>query len=392
MTPDAVQSAVAPRGRAGARAGRSLRVAVVGVSASSVCGARDHADGLVAALAEEGVECSTHWFERSRLPARAAAVEIHEWARTLPAELAGARADVVLLHYSVFSYSYRGVPLFVRTVLSPLREAGLPLVTVLHEFAFPWDVDGLRGKVWAVTQRVLLIDLLRASAGVVLTTEFREEWLASRVWLPRRPAAVAPVFSNLPPPRAALERSERVLGMFGYSYPRSTARLVLDALRLVRGAGLELELELLGAPGAGSPVAEMWLAEAAARGLENALRLSGTLPAQELSDALARCALLVFADPSGPSSRKTTLAASLASGTAVIALDGPRRWERLRAARAAQVAEPAPDALAAAIHALAGDPAARAAVGARGREFAHEEMSAHGSAEVVGALLEQIAG
>ncbi len=371
-----------------------MRVAVVGVSASPVCGARDHADGLARAMHEEGAQCSVHWLLRDELPMRAAGAQMREWARGLPAELSSAGADIALLHYSVFSYSYRGVPLYLRPVLSALRRSRLPLVTVLHEFAFPWTLDGLRGKVWAVTQRALLVEVMRASAGVIVTTDFREEWLSSRAWLARRPIAVTPVFSNLPPPLAELHDggSGQQLGMFGYSYPRATVRLILDALALLRESGLEPGLALLGAPGADSRAGELWREEARSRVLGEAVRFSGTIPAQELSDALARCAVLLFADPSGPTSRKTTLAAGLASGTPVLALDGPHTWEKLRSAEAARVAPAQAEALAREIRALLGQPDARAVLGAHGREFVGSEMSPQGSAAVVSALLDRVLG
>ncbi len=111
--------------------------------------------------------------------------------------------DAVLLHYSVFAYSYRGLPLFVAPVLAALRRSRIPMVTVLHEFVYPWRHGGTRGKVWALTQRAVLIDVMRRSLGRAAHHRLPRAVAASRPWLPRRPAAVAPVFSNLPPPPSA---------------------------------------------------------------------------------------------------------------------------------------------------------------------------------------------
>jgi glycosyltransferase involved in cell wall biosynthesis len=345
-------------------------------------------------MQRQGMACSLHWLWRTAEPVLAARSEIGEWTDRLAGELAAGDADAVLLHYSVFSYAYRGVPLFVHPTLSALGDTGLPLISLLHEFAFPWRVDGLRGKVWAVTQRALLIELTRASRALVLTTDFRAEWLASRAWLPRRPCVVAPVFSNLPESasRPTADRTTHTLGMFGYSYPPATVRAVLDALRLLRDGGLETELALLGAPGEGSPAGAMWLAEARARGLASALSFSGTLPAQQLADSLASCEVLLFADPSGPTARKTTLAAALASGRGVLAIDGPRRWERLVDAEAAEVVQQRPLALADRLRALLLDEGLREALGARGRAFSEEQMSVERSAEIVRGIVEDVAG
>jgi glycosyltransferase involved in cell wall biosynthesis len=148
-----------------------------------------------------------------------------------------------------------------------------------------------------------------------------------------------------------------------------------------------VELSLLGAPGPSSAAGESWLAAARSRGLTDALSFSGALPAQALSDSLSACDVLLFADTSGPSSRKTTLAASLASGRPLVAIDGRRRWSELVRSDAARVVAPTPDALADAVGELLADEGGREALGASGREFAEREMSVAGTAEAYIALL-----
>jgi glycosyltransferase involved in cell wall biosynthesis len=183
-----------------------------------------------------------------------------------------------------------------------------------------------------------------------------------------------------------------VLGLFGYSYQGAAVTLVLDTLVLLAERGLPTRLALLGAPGRASPVARTWSEEARARGIEDALEFSDTLPAQALSDALAACDLLLFVDAAGPSSRKGTLAASLASGAPVLAIDGPRRWRELIDAEALAVVQPAAGALADGVHELLADDAARAALGARGRAFADQSMGVPRTAEAVLGLLERCVG
>jgi glycosyltransferase involved in cell wall biosynthesis len=360
------------------------------MSMGPTCGARDHALLLAEGLRREEVSCSLHWLDRREESLRSAGTETRAWGRALAGELAREQPDAILLHYSVFAYSHRGLPLFVAPLLAVLRRSGIPVVSVLHEYVYPWRHGGPRGKMWALTQRALLIDVMRSSSAVLPTTDFRARWLASRPWLPRRPAAVAPVFSNLPPPAGgpSAERAQPVIGLFGYSYQGAALSLVLDAIVLLPKGGVAPRLLLLGAPGRSSPVAGTWLREARARGIEHALEFSDTLPAQDLSNALAACDLLLFADAAGPSSRKGTLAASLASGRPVIAIDGPRRWLELVWAEAASVVKPAAPALADAIHELLSDSAARAALGARGRAFAEERMGVGRTAEAVRKLLD----
>lgn len=363
---------------------------MVGISVKRTCGVRDHAELLAQELARELLPCELHWLLRAESSLRAARAEVLAWVGQLSRELHERRPQAILLHYSVFSYSYKGVPVFVRPLLSALRAARLPVVSVLHELAFPWRYDGLRGSVWASTQRVVLREVIATSTGVLVTADFRAEWLTSRRWLAHRPMIVAPVYSTLPAPRPAPARrsAASVIGVFGYAYQGAAVSLVLDALRELRTQGVGAQLRLLGAPGRASAAGEQWSSAAQARELGAAVSFSGELPAQALSDELAACDVIVFSDASGPSSRKTTLAASLASGVPVVAVDGRRTWRQLISCDAARVVAPTAGALAQAIAELLGDEPARRALGARGRSFAEAEMTVARTAAAVRALLD----
>ncbi|HWG09812.1 MAG TPA: glycosyltransferase [Solirubrobacteraceae bacterium] len=373
----------------------ALRVAVVGVSTDPLtCGVRDHATLLARALEAHGVSSSLHWLSREERTLAGSRRELDAFAHELGSALAASPPDAVLLHYSAFTFSFRGVPLFVPAVLSGVRRSRAPLVTVLHEYAYPWGRAGLRGTVWAITQRAFLLELARASAALVVTADFRASELAARRWLPRRRIEVAPVFSNLPEPRrggADTAQQTAAVGLFGYASEGTSVEVALDALRLLREQGRAVELRLLGAPGADSEGGRAWCAAAAARGVDAALSFTGWVSAQELADALAACDGLLFADSSGPTSRKTTLAASLASGSPLVAIDGPRRWQALADAEAARIVAPTAQALADGIGALLEDEAERARLGERGRAFAQREMSVERAAQVLAQLLRAIA-
>jgi glycosyltransferase involved in cell wall biosynthesis len=366
------------------------RVAVVGVSESPTCGVRDHATLLSQALSHEGIACSTHWLSREGASYGGVAAEFRAWRKRLSRELPESGAGAILLHYSVFSYSFRGVPLFVAPLLSTLRASGLPIIAFMHELAYPWHLGGARGKVWALSQRALLIDVVRSSEALVVSAPFRVEWLNSRSWLPRRPVEFAPVFSNLPAPSAAPARVRSeppAIGLFGYAYEGAAAALVLDAMRLLADRGTAVRVELLGAPGSGSSSAREWAAGARSRGLESAVSFSGVLSAQELSDALARCEILLHAEPSGPTSRKGTFAGSLAAGRPVVAIDGPLKWRELVDAQAALVVQPSVTALADALAVLLADEDRAEALGVRGRAFAESAMGVDRSERVLRELL-----
>jgi glycosyltransferase involved in cell wall biosynthesis len=372
------------------------RIAVVGVSTGETCGVHDHATLLVEALAHESVSCDVHWLWRRQTSMRAGRSEIRAWTRALGERLDRDRPDAILLHYSVFSYSYRGVPLFVGPTLAAVRRSRAPLITVLHEYAYPWGRGGWRGALWALTQRAALIETVRASTAVMVTTDFRAEGISSLAWLPRRPVRVATVFSNLPPATIGLpaERRRRgsspILGLFGYSAEGAAMSLTLDAVRRLEDSGRPVQLALIGAPGRGSSAGEKWLAAARVRGIAHALSFSGVLAPQELADALAACDVLLFVETIGPTSRKTTLAASLASGRPVIAVDGPQRWAELVRAGAAHIVQPTANALADAIQAVLGDERLREDLIAQAGAFAEQRMSVTRGARVMSALLNEV--
>ncbi len=398
---------------------RELRLAVIGMSTGVTCGVRDHATLLAAGLEGERVHSSMHWLGRREGTFAQSRGEVSAWAGQLTEDLRREQPDALLLHYSVFAHAHRGLPLFVAPMIGALRESRVPLISLLHEYTFRQrGRSGLNGAAWSLSQRAALYNVMRASAAVIATMPERADWLAARAWLPRRRIALAPVFSTLPAPAAAVSTTPspaappvvpasqavsspaalvlgggRVaprVGLFGYSCRPELVALVLDAVALVRAQGLPLELVLLGAPGADSEVGGLWRARAAERQLEQALRFSGTLAAQDLSDTLTACELLLFVDRPGPTSRKTTLAGSLASGSAVIALDGPESWGELLEAGAVALTAPRADALAASIERLLGAPEQRAALGARGRAFAATLMGVARSAAVVSAQLDYV--
>jgi len=364
---------------------RRARVLVLGISTSEICGVRDHAELLAGELERRGIECSLHWLRRREGSLRGSLAEVRPWASTLAQVLGDERPDLVILHYSVFAFSYRGVPLFVPWVSRALRRAGLPVLTILHEAVYPWSIGGLRGKVWAASQRLVLIGVLRASSALLVTAEFRARWLESRRWLARRPLAVAPVFSNLPRPAQDARGAAPgdLIGLFGYSYEGAAVSLVLDALLELRRLQAPARLLLLGAPGPSSPAGREWLAAAEARGLAGAVSFTGTLPAQQLADAMAGCDLLIVANDGGPTSRKGTLAGSLGSGSPVVAIDGPRRWSELIDGETIRITGRTPQALAGVAAELLADRTGRDELGGRGRRFAEEQMGVGRTAEAL---------
>lgn len=365
-------------------------VLVAGASSSRVCGVRDHAQSLSGGLAEVGVDPVVEWGDFSSQPA---AAEVDAWLRRVEVRAQRERPDVILFHYSVFTFAWRGIPVHVPAVTRRLARLGLPVVILLHEYAYPWGRSGWRGAVWAITQRLALWLVVSRAAALIVTTPQRAGWIASRRWLPRRPVAVASVFSNLPPPQPhdTSTRAGIRIGLFGYAHEAVPLPMLLDALVTLRRTIPQVRLLLLGAPGADSALGREVLALARQVGLENALEFTGVLPAQDLSEALATCDVLLFADSDGPSSRKTTLAASLASGRPVVALDGPNTWQDLVRDQAIALVRPTASALAETVARLLVDRSAADALGIRGREFAEQYMSVEKAASVVLSVVRAVA-
>jgi glycosyltransferase involved in cell wall biosynthesis len=372
-------------------AGGAGPIAVVGLSTNATCGVRDYAGLLADELTRQGRPCELHWLRRSQLSLSSSRSELRAWTRQLALELRERRPAAVLVHYSVFSYAYRGVPLYVRPVFQVLGASHAPIVTVLHELAYTSEDTSARGRVWALSQRAALREVMRSSAAAIVTAQVRASWLDSCWWLPSRPVLVAPVFSNLPPAHSAspAEHDAAIVGVFGYSHESAALALVLDAVRELSARGVRVRLRLLGAPGRDSASGAAWLAAIHARELDELVSFSGTLPAQELANALAACDVLLMADASGPSSRKTTLAASLATRVPVVAIDGSLTWDELVRSDAARVVQGTPAALADALGQLLADESARRALGERGGQFAERHMTVTRTAQTIGTVLER---
>src|SRR5882757_3591485 len=86
------------------------RIGVVGSSIDDPCGVRDHAVLLADALSADGLSCSLHWLWRTQGSIGRASADVRTWTDARAGQLERERADAVLLHYSVFALSHRGVP------------------------------------------------------------------------------------------------------------------------------------------------------------------------------------------------------------------------------------------------------------------------------------------
>jgi len=292
----------------------------------------------------------------------------------------------VLWHYSSFSYTLRGIPFPGILLGLVLRHRQVAVVTLLHEPAYAFGRRGLKGSIQALTQQLVLPLVLVGSDVLVVTTSARAR--ALRLLPPplRRPVHCLPVFSTLGEGRevqaATAETVGLVIGVPSWTSDGVQPQVLMEAVRMLPPTTSPRVL-LLGAAEATSPEAMQWLRLAAQMGLADRIDFTGVVGAEELSRSIASCDLIVFVNGEGPSSRKTTLAAALAHGKAIVALDGWQRWSELLRAQAVEIAAPQPAALSGAIGRLLSDGRERKALASRAEAFYAAHMTL---ADVAGAL------
>lgn len=362
---------------------------MVGISESSVCGVRDYTAVVARSLGRRDVDIRTYWLDRcSGGPLIHTVGTVIRWAGRLRRDLRRDRPDAVVLQYSVFAYGHRGIPVYVVPIVAALRRAGVPMVVILHEFAYPWRRHGIRGWCWAVSQRLVLPLLLAQSSAAVATTDDRREWLQNRWWLSTRQVVALPVPSNVPLEAPPVPPSESIIGVFGYSSDGIDRGTLIDAVALVSRKVNGLRLQLIGAPGPGGEVASAWrlLAENAGISVE----FTGVLEPRELSRCLSQAALMVITDEAGLTSRRGTLAALLLHGKAIIAVDGPHTWTALRKGDAVCLVRLEAEEIAAAIEWLLRDRQARDGYGARARAFYQSVMAEDIVADSLVRLLSEV--
>ncbi len=334
------------------------------------------------AWALQGCTVTRLWWERDEdWSIRRTHRELRAWLQGVQEAARHTHMDAVLLHYSVFTWGRRGLPVHVPLLARGLANLNAPLALLLHEFAYPLRRRGWRGASWAVTQRLALLPMMAVAGGAIVTSEDRVRWLSSRPWLPSRALVAVPVFSNLPGPPARREPGRETrsmdlrVGVLGYGNETFAADPVAGAIALLASRGVDTRLLMIGAPGVESARGREWSVAAERAGCAQALRFTGTLTLPDLSSAVAEQDVIVLPDTLGPTPGKTSLAAALSHGVPVVALDGPSRWEALVQQRAVVLASDA-EGVAAALLTLWEDRDARKLQGDQGRAFYLERMAA----------------
>jgi len=359
-------------------------MATVGVAPHGPSGVRDYGRILNQELRRRGLTVDEHWLENTG-DVLSEALGVSVRLLCLGVRLPGGRP--VVWHYSPVAYGFRGLPAFGVLMASILRLRGCPVITVLHELAYTYrpGSDGLRGRSKALAQAAALRVVLAGSRGVVVTTEQRREVVERHRGRRNLNVQVIPVFPTIPggplvPPPG--QGGPYVLGVPAYAGDGVRPDLLLAALAILGGPA-DVRVVLLGAPGPDSPDGRRWARLAAEHGILDRLEFTGVVEPEELSRRLSACDVIVLVNEEGPSSRKTSLAGSLALGMPVVSLDGFNRWDAPVEAGAILLADNDAASLAATLMELRDSPAHRADLSARATVFAARHMSVAAAADAL---------
>jgi glycosyltransferase involved in cell wall biosynthesis len=339
---------------------------VIAVRPSQADGIRDHTERLVESLRRGGA--TVHVLAR---PARPWTLRL---LRTDPGTgLALRDLDAVVVQYNPFWYGRRGfAPGLPLTLLGlRLRARRATLALLVHENYI--DVRDWRTALMGSWQWLQLLGL-QAISHVGFGTITRWTECLRRSW-PLRPAHHLPVGSNFPDGRAGraagrdrvgADDAALVLAVFGLSHPGRLEDHIVAAARAVAGTGRRVILVNLGSGAAGrEPIAD---------GVE--VLSPGYVEPDEVTELLAATDLFLAAYADGVSTRRGTVMAALQHGLPVVGTEGHLTDTVLREARDALRLTPVgdPEQFAAAVKALAEDPAERRRLGDAGRRLYEEHF------------------
>lgn len=370
-----------------------MRILSIGLVHTGPCGVRDHGALLSQELRSDGDEVEEVWVtnDGKSFP--------DTWRATwklLRAALTHRTSDAAIWHYSVFAYSFRGIPMPGVLAGMLLRLRGVPVVATLHEMTLPLGTRG-RGRIQAICQHLVLPLVLGGSREIVVTTEGRAAWLQSTFCISDSRIHVIPVFSNFDTSTtsedfavaASFPGTHPKIGVPGWGSSPGLESILLRAATQPELVDRNLTIQLLGAPGPGSAEARRWLSAATTAGIGGRLQFTGVLTPERFNDHLRQCQVVAILFGDGPSSRHTMLAAALSNGCAIVALDGSDTWSALTSAGAVTIASPTPADLAAKIAYLFDNFAHRRLLGDRALKLYKERMAPSIAARSFRAILDR---
>lgn len=285
-----------------------------------------------------------------------------------------AGAGPVVLHYSPYMWSTRGLGWMAVRLVRALSRQGREVDVVFHEMWVPWSVRP-GGLLRTLLQRAMAAALAAFARRIIVTSRERIGEIARIQWWDRQRALLAPLPSLIDvAPGAGSDRRGRratlglgptdvLVGVFGFDHD-SRPLHGLETVRLaLHAAGVKSRLLVLGTARWPSQPAPAWVAA------------PGYLPDDEVSRWMASLDLLVAPFVDGISTRRTSTAAALAHGIPVVSTCGPHTDEGLLTpARVALAPLDDPGGLGNLVVELAKDPARRLALGRGGLELYRQHL------------------
>ncbi len=296
-----------------------------------------------------------------------------------PAELRalGGRLDAfptprrLLVQYTPGSWGFKTLNLAFGRWLSRRKAVGDDIWLMVHEAYYPirfWDRPARWVLPWG--HRLMMRDALGASSRAFVSTPLYETIIRTQEVGGRRPITWLPVPSNIPrvenPERVeALRRQlspegQSLVGSFGANAP--IRPILAGALRQVLGGHPDRLALILGRDG---PSFQRSLA-LREPDLAATLVTPGLLSAEETSLHIQACDLMLQPYPEGVSTRRGTMMAAMAHGSAIVTTRGKITepiWEESACARLVPVEHP--EKLAEEVEALLDDRVGRLTMGAR---------------------------
>lgn len=277
--------------------------------------------------------------------------------------------DAIVWHYNPFQIGRKGIAPFAGRLAKAL-SAVAPLTVVFHELWYPWGRNGLRGLLWAIAQRRQVPGIVDAASKIILTTQARGDDLARR--FPARARDISVIAAG-----ATIEPSDTHTSRNCYGVPDGAFTIAhigaigegrdltpaLKALDNLFQEGIDARLLLIGRTGIAPPA-------------HPRVHVTGPLGNTQALSAAIQCAdAYLFAEPTGPVSRKTSLLSALAHGLPVVSYTGKAAEPQFRDGDNLLLVEPSEEAVTAAFRRLAADPKLRARIGAGGKALSDDRYS-----------------
>ncbi len=306
-----------------------------------------------------------------RLPDRFGRNSCHAIAAAL-----SAAPGIVVAQYVPGAFGARGLNLPFCLWLGRMRREGTDVRIMFHEPFFYFGLSRPWRNVFAVVQRAMAAMLLRAGTRVYYSTETWTRLLTP--YGPQTSVEVLPIPATIPVdvPADAIaaargrRRSAFVIGHFG-TFGDHVGRQLDEILPALLRRLPDARVLLVGEGG-----------EAFARTLPSVLHdrvdATGRLAGAEAGAALRACDLLVQPYLDGVTTRRTSVMAALTTSVPVLTTAGPLTepvWTQTSAVALAPTGNV--PALVETAAGLAADPAARAALGARGRDLYDGRFALH---------------